>query len=150
MINNEIYYESVVRYSGDVKHVFEYAMEHNCKYYRGVSASGKIYGWKDNNFVEAADGQEWFENPEYHEVDAQAADETIDNVYDEQSKQAAEFSDSDTATEIENVKDAETDKDLSVATARLSELESKFMSLTAKLSELKHAIKVICELARDE
>lgn len=62
------YYEkSPVSSANEIKAAYNYAVEHNIKYYRTVSRTGVIYGWDGTRHVRAQGGQEWFENPEYKE-----------------------------------------------------------------------------------
>lgn len=63
------YEKSPVSNMNEIKSAYNYAVEHNIKYYRTVSKTGIFYGWdpNTNHHVRAQNGQEWFVNPEYKE-----------------------------------------------------------------------------------
>ena len=67
-----------------IKQAYEAAVAQNKKFYRAVSASGKIYGWEitpgtpQGHKVNAQPSQEWFINPYYVEPQ-----ENVEEVVDE-------------------------------------------------------------------
>lgn len=64
-LDNDHYERKGVTLPIEVKETYEYARANNIQYYRCVSNSGLYFGWMNNTYIKAADGQEWFENPDY-------------------------------------------------------------------------------------
>ncbi len=64
---DNLHYEARATVSHEVEAAFNYAKEHNIKYYRAVSGGGAFFGWENGRHVKAKDGVEWFENPFYTE-----------------------------------------------------------------------------------
>lgn len=67
-MDEKLYYEKKnVTTAAEVKEIYDYAAVNNIKYYRAATEKGVFFGWVDGKHAKAADGQQWFENPEYKE-----------------------------------------------------------------------------------
>lgn len=155
-MDEKLYYEAEVKYGDDVRKVYDVAIEKNVKFYRGISASGKYFGWLNDKFVSAEDGQEWFINSKYKEpeVTDEQPLEAVETITETKKEQTEE----QTITKETAIDDAETpsNKQTFDFVERITELEKALVEKSArlvedeeKLAKLKNAVKVIIDFIRE-
>lgn len=98
-----------VSQASEIRKAYEEAVKANAPKYRAISKTNLIYGWdeKDNKFIKAEIGQEWFENPHYI-APVETIEETED-VLDEVVEVAEEMVEEVKAEEVVEEKEPEID-----------------------------------------
>lgn len=148
-MDENLYYEADVKFSGDVSKVYEDAAARNAKYYRGVSPSGKYFGWVDGHYVSADDGQEWFENPNYIASEqSPTEDEPLYESKEEEVEPVSDVAPIGVSFDFE-AHIAELEKALAEKDEQLREKAARLVEDEIKLAELKNAVKVIIDFIRE-
>lgn len=154
-MDEKLYYEAEVKYGDDVRKVYDAAVERNAKFYRGISVSGKYFGWADGKFVHAEEGQEWFENPCYKNID-EAEEKPLEEVESKEvplsdeieSEQPITEEGFEAAAEYE-ARIAELEQAISERDALLAEKTTLLAENADRLEKLENAVKYIIDFIKE-